>query len=115
MLVVGMAMVFSVAFVAKLKPSSTGAWIFFSSWLCLPYAIMAIALAIRQRGKPTGARQTVAVGIATVAGLLMLADIIVWHPDAQGAIAVLMVAPIQVVLWLILNVALNSWQKRRSA
>lgn len=107
MVLVGMAMILSLAFVAKLKPNSTGAWLFFATWLCLPYAIMAIVLMIRQRRRQTGARQTVAVGIAVVAGVLMLADIIIWHPDAQGAIAVLMVPPIQFVLWVIMAFAIN--------
>ena len=89
-------------FVNMLKPSSAGALVFFALWLVLPYAVMTAALLwLRRNGKAVAHCCVVAVLLST-AGILFLAEVIVWHPDAQGALAVLMTPILQLGAFAIL-------------
>jgi hypothetical protein len=103
----------TVFFVSALTPTSTGAFLFFAVWLNLPYAIICTALLILQRrGTASFHWYVVAVSVA-IGGILFLADVIFWHKDAQGAIAVLMTPILQgVALAILLPIA---WWLSRNA
>ena len=101
----------SIWFVGLLKPSSTGAWVFFTTWLTLPHAILGTLLARRRTGTSNHVH-AVAIMIAA-AGILFLADTVLWHPDAQGAIAVLML-PILQGMALLLLLPAAGWLARRA-
>jgi hypothetical protein len=79
----------SLVFVQILKPTSLGAALFFSGWLLLPYAALALALIFGARERVAVKAIVVVSVVAAGAGLLFLTDIIYWHPDPQGGIAVL--------------------------
>ena len=103
----------SVWFVSVLKPTSIGAFVFFAVWLISPYAIMSAALMfLRPKASPTFHWYIVAV-IVSIGGILFLVDVIFWHPDAQGSLAVAMTPILQggvfvlllpVVWWVSRNV-----------
>ena len=97
----------SLGFVARLKPVGPGPWLFFSIWLLLPYGVMALSLWRKQRRQQVATPQTVIAIIAICTGIFALAYIIVWRPDPQGALAVLMVPPIQIIVWFIMTVVHN--------
>jgi hypothetical protein len=103
----------TIFFISVLKPTSTGAFLFFAVWLNLPYAIICAALLILQRrGTASFHWYVVAVSIP-IGGILFLADVIFWHKDAQGAIAVLMTPILQsVALAILLPIA---WWLSRNA
>jgi len=103
----------TVWFVSALKPTSIGAFVFFAVWLISPYAMMSAALMfLRPKDSPSFHWYVVAV-IVSIGGILFLADVIFWHPDAQGAIAVLMTPILQGgVLVLLLPVV---WWVSRNA
>ncbi len=83
----------AVSLVAVLKPTSVGAYVFFAAWLAIPYiAIVAGLVLLERAGRASGYWCVVAVA-GSVVGVVFLADVIYWHRDAQGGIAVLM-API---------------------
>ena len=87
----------SLAFVPILKPTSTGAYLFLACWLLLPHALMTVALFFfHHRQRRTGWLCGAVAGVA-LAGVLLLCDIIFWHPDAQGAIAVVMTPLLQLL------------------
>ncbi|WP_126452598.1 hypothetical protein [Sulfuriflexus mobilis] len=85
----------TIFFVSALKPTSTGAFVFFAVWLILPYVIICVALLILQRKGTASFHWYVVAVIVTIGGILFLADVIFWHRDAQGAIAVLMTPILQ--------------------
>lgn len=103
----------SIFFVIALKPNSTSALVFFSLWLALPYIIMSAVLAIMQRRRKLTIHYLLIVFIVVIGGMLMLADIIFWHPDAQGAIAVLMVPIVQAGVLICLWPIANWWSQRK--
>lgn len=81
--------------VSTLKPTSFGPFVFFTIWLISPYAIMSAALMfLRQKDKPSFHWYIVAIIVST-GGILFLLNVIFWHPDAQGAMAVLMTPILQ--------------------
>jgi hypothetical protein len=101
----------SIAFVATLKPVSATAFAVFAAWLLVPYAIIAgILIAVRRRGIALLPWYSGALVVA-VAGLAYLADVVLWHPDAQGGIAVLMAPLLQGVLAAVLF-AMGAWRHR---
>jgi len=101
----------SVFFVSALRPTSTGAFAFFAIWLTLPYAIMAAALILLQRKCMASFHWHVVAIIVSTAGMLYLADVIFWHPDAQGAIAVL-ITPLFQAGALVLVLPVSWWLSR---
>jgi hypothetical protein len=85
----------TVFFVSVLKPTSTGAFVFFAVWLSLPYVVIcAVLLTLQRKGAATFHWYVVAV-IVSIGGILFMADVIFWHRDAQGAIAVFMIPILQ--------------------
>lgn len=101
----------SIWFVGVLKPSSTGAWVFLAAWLTLPHAALGALLARRRTGAPIH-MHVVAITVAA-GGILYLADTVFWHPDAQGAIAVVMLPLLQGAA-LILLLPAAGWMARRA-
>jgi len=89
-LLIAIAACTTVLFVRTLKPTSAGAFVFFAVWLIFPYAIMSAALIFLQRKGNASFHWYVVAVIVSTGGILFLADVMFWHPDAQGAIAVLM-------------------------
>lgn len=62
--------------------------ILLGGWLALPYVALTLALIFGARTRGSIAATVVVSVVVAGAGLLFLADTIYWHPDAQGAIAV---------------------------
>ena len=89
-LLIAIAVCTTVLFVNALKPTGIGAFVFFAVWLVSPYAIMGAALIFFRRKGTVSFHWHVAAVMVSAGGVLFLADVIYWHPDAQGAIAVLM-------------------------
>lgn len=103
----------TVWFVSALKPTSIGAFVFFCVWLISPYAIMSAALMFLVSKDRLSFHWHIVAVIVSAGGILFLADVIFWHPDAQGAIAVLMTPILQgVALVLLLPVV---WWVSRNA
>lgn len=102
----------TVLFVAAMKPTSTTAFALFSAWLLIPHAAMAAALMLKQRKGATPAHWHAVAIVVCSAGVLAIADAIYWHPDAQGALAVMMV-PLLQGLALGLLLPLSGWARRR--
>ena len=90
--------------VALLKPSSVGAWAFFSLWLVSPYVAMGVGLAITAGKSADTLRWHLIVLLVSALGVALLADVSWWHRDAQGAIAVLLVPVLQLAAWTALVV-----------
>jgi hypothetical protein len=92
---------FSLFVVFKLQPVSAGAFVFLALWLALPHALMALLLyASRRKQKPV-LPWCVATFLVTLGGIYVLADVIYWHPDAQGAIAVVLTPVLQGIAFAI--------------
>ncbi|WP_374285074.1 hypothetical protein [Novosphingobium sp.] len=98
----GIAACISVGFVQSLKPVSAGAYLFWSSWLVLPYLGLGAAMFLARRKARSSSMVQGTAMIVSIAGPLLLADAVFWHPDAQGGIAVLMVPFVQAGLAAIL-------------
>ena len=87
----------SLTFVNVLKPNSLGAAAFFTVWLVLPYAALALGLTFFAKERASAIAYVVVVAIVTVGGLLFLTYVIFLHPDPQGGIAVLFTPVYQAV------------------
>jgi hypothetical protein len=102
----------SVFFVVRLQPTSAGAFAFLAVWLAVPHGAMAaLLIALQSRGKPL-LPWCVAAVLVAIGGLYVLADAIFWHPDAQGAIAVVLTPVLQGIAFLI-AAPLLWWAGRR--
>ncbi|MBP6225438.1 MAG: hypothetical protein KA439_10275 [Rhizobacter sp.] len=99
----------SVFLVFTLKPTTWTAHVIFTGWLCLPYAAMLCLLLRGWKARLPGLSRSLAVTLVSMAGLLFLLDTVVWRPDAQGAIAVLMIPMIQGGLLAIVLPVLKRW------
>lgn len=77
------------------KPTSTGAFVFFAVWLVLPYVMMSAALILLRQKRVTSVYWHIVSLLVSIGGIVFLADVIFWHPVAQGAIAVLMTPLLQ--------------------
>lgn len=103
----------TVWFVAAMKPTSPAAFLFFSAWLVSPHAAMATVLLLLQRKGAAPAHWYVIAIVVSIGGVLFLADVIFWHTDAQGAIAVLMAPWLQGIALAVLH-ALSALVYRRT-
>lgn len=111
--VIAAAASITVIFVKALKPTSGGAFLFFAVWLVLPYVIMSAVLIFLRRKGTTSVHWQVMAALVSIGGILFMADVIFWRPDAQGAIAVLMTPILQggaSALWLLVA----SWLSRNA-
>ncbi len=100
-------------FVALAKPSNLGAYGVFIVWMLLPYVLMVIQTAKSEHPNVNIGSVFITVVLASWA----LADIFYIHPDPQGAIAMFMVPPSQVVLYEIvsaLGLGLLSWRAKKT-
>lgn len=103
----------TVLLVKALKPVSSSAFVFFLVWLLLPYvAIIAVLISLHRQGK-AALHCHAATFIVTAGGMLLLADIIYWHPDPQGAIAVLMLPILQGIAFAVL-LTVSSWISKKN-
>jgi hypothetical protein len=102
----------TVLFVAAMKPTSATAFVLWSAWLLIPHAAMVAALILKQRNGATPGHWHAVAIVVCVAGVLLIADAIFWHPDAQGALAVMMVPLLQGIA-LALLLPLSGWAHRR--
>lgn len=80
----------TVAFVNALMPTSAGAYLFFVAWLVIPYVVLGATLISVRREKSSSICWQLVALLVAIGGIIFLADTIFWHPDPQGAIAVLM-------------------------
>lgn len=111
LLVAIVAACITVVFVKALKPTSAGAFVFFATWLVLPYVVMSTGLIVMWRNRTASVHWHAVAILVSIGGIVFLTDVIYWHPDAQGAIAVLMTPILQGgAAALLLPVA--SWMSR---
>src|SRR5262245_14846476 len=96
--VLALATLASWLFVAVLRPST---WLaaLLAAWLVLPYCVLALIVRLGA-GRSSQIAGAVTSAVVAAAGLLFLTDVILWHPDPQGGIAVFF-TPIYQVLALI--------------
>jgi len=108
-LVMTIALSATIYFILALKPSNFNAFLLFAVWLNIPYVAMGVALFFVQKSELASPHWGALAMIISVGGILFVLDVIYWHPDAQGAIAVMMTPFLQgivgallapVVLWL---------------
>lgn len=85
----------SIAFVVALKPVSTGAFAFWALWMTAPHIGLALSRVAKMRH---GRHLPLIAAVMSVAGLLYLADVVLWHPDPQGGLAVLIAPLLQAAL-----------------
>ncbi|MDZ7862830.1 hypothetical protein [Acidovorax sp.] len=97
--------------VAALKPVSALAFAAFAAWLLAPYGLMAMALAALRRQQATELHGYLVAVLVSLGGIAWLAVILFWRPDAQGALAVLMV-PVYQGVALVLLAPLAAWLGR---
>lgn len=83
-----------------LKINSLTGWIVFGGWLSAPYAISVMGLFMLYGEKEGLLFHCWGVIIAVAIGLYLIVDITYIHPDAQGALALLMVPLFQVGAYL---------------
>lgn len=102
----------SLLFVVKLKPSGAAAFAFLSIWLSLPYVAMAVLLFYLQRGGVALLPWCLAAVLVALGGLYVLVDVIYLHPDAQGAIAVVL-TPLLQGIGFIVAAPLAWWAGKR--
>ena len=113
LLVLIVAACITVTFVSMLKPTSAGAFLFFVAWLILPYLVMGAALILAWRKEITAMDWQVVAVVVSIVGIIFMTDAIFWHPDAQGAIAVLMTPILQGGASALL-LPLASWASRNA-
>lgn len=107
------AMCATIYFTLALKPSSNNAFIFFAIWLSAPYVLMGIGLLfLRKHGGDSVYWCALAV-VISAGGIIYLLDVIYWHRDAQGAIAVVITPILQAIAFAVL--APLAWWLSRDA
>lgn len=102
----------SILFVAALKPSDIITFAIISLWLTVPYAIMSAGLKYMECHNNIRMHGYWIAMITSLFGILFLTDVVCWHPDAQGAIAVLMTPGLQGIV-LMLLIPLARWISSR--
>lgn len=108
----GAAACATIFFLVALKPSNAGAFAFGAAWLTAPHMVLAgVLMVLRRRGTPLQP-WCIAAALVTVAGLYMHVDAIWLHPDAQGAIAVMITPVLQGIAFLVVA-PLAWWAARR--
>jgi phosphoglycerol transferase MdoB-like AlkP superfamily enzyme len=85
---VAIAAVTTLVFADALKPTSLEAAMFISAWLLLLYAGLALIVAFFAKAPVPAKSWAVITLVVAAGGVLFLANIIYWHPDPQGGIAV---------------------------
>jgi|GEM_PF-1390461 len=103
-----LATILTLAMVRVLQPTTLKAGMLFSAWLLLPYGLLAVIAAVRSRDSAEALANLAATLLIAGGGLMFLTDVIFFHPDAQGAIALLM-APILQGIGILILVPLAHW------
>lgn len=103
-----LATILTLDIVRVLQPTTLKADMPFSAWLLLPYGLLATITAVWSMNRAAAHANLVATLLVASSGLMFLADVIFFHPDAQGAIAVLM-APILQGIGIMILVPLAHW------
>ena len=99
-LLMAIAACISIWFVSVIKPTSVGAFFVFAVWLISPYVILTRILLFRRSANRLP--WFIAAVIVSMGGILLLSDVIFWHKDAQGAIALLLVPIFQGAAFVVL-------------
>ena len=87
----------TLAMMRVLQPTTLKADLLFSSWLLLPYALLAGIVAVGARHRTAALANLATTLLVAGGGLAYLADVVLFHPDAQGPIALLMIPALQVI------------------
>jgi len=96
-LVLAVALCATLYFTFALKPSSLKAHLFIAAWLSAPYVAMGVGLFfLHKRGGDSVYWCALAV-LISAGSIIYLLDVIYWHRDAQGAIAVAITPILQVI------------------
>jgi hypothetical protein len=95
--VMAIALCATIYFTLALKPSSFNAFIFFATWLSAPYLVMGIGLFFLHKHGGAGVYWCALAVLISAGGIIYLLDVIYWHRDAQGAIAVVMTPVLQMI------------------
>ncbi len=85
----------TLAMIRVLSPTSLEADVLFSIWLLFPYVMMSVLLRFLSGDHPSAVAHFAVTLLVSLGGLHLLVDIIFFHPDAQGPIALLLVPVIQ--------------------
>jgi hypothetical protein len=101
-ILMAIAACFSVWTVSIGKTTSVGAFVFFAAWLVTPYVILSAVLIFLSPQFGSSFHWFFVAALVTVAGILMLSDVMFWHKDAQGAIAILLVPLFQGIAYVVL-------------
>ena len=99
--------------VSLLKPTSITALALFSMWLLVPNLLMALGLWWAARKRALHAIWDIVALLVTLGGVVLVADPIFWHRDAQGAIAIMMTPLTQIAAWVALA-PVSWWVSRKS-
>lgn len=102
------AAVASLVFVRILEPTTLAMTAFLSGWLLLPYAVLALILALSAKERPAAIASVVVTLLVVGGGLLLLTAVIFVYPDPQGGIAVLF-TPIYQALAIAVLLPLARW------
>lgn len=104
----------TIFFVKALKPTTVVAFAFYAVWLILPYVVIGTALILLWHKRIASVHWHILAVMVSVGGIVFLTDVIFWHPDAQGAIAVLMTPILQGgVFAILLPLASRIWRYLR--
>lgn len=101
-LVMAIALCATLYFCVALKPSSFNAFIFLAIWLSAPYLAMGIALFFLHKHGGDSVYWCALAVIISAGCIIYLLDVIYWHPDAQGAIGVVIAPILQMIVCAIL-------------
>lgn len=105
------ATVTTLAMARVLQPTTIEADILFSGWL-LPYVLLAGIVAMWSRNRAAALANLATTVLVAGGGLKFLADVIFFHPDPQGPIALLM-TPILQGVGIAIAAPLSHWALRR--
>jgi hypothetical protein len=99
--------------VSLLKPTSATAFALFSMWLLAPNGLMVLGLGWGARKQKSHPIWDGAALLVTLGGVVLVADPIFWHRDAQSAIAIMMTPLTQAAAGVLLA-PVCWWVSRRS-
>jgi hypothetical protein len=94
-LVMAIALCVTIYFTLALKPSSLNAFLFLATWLSAPYLAMGIGPFFLHKHGGASVYWCLLAVFISAGGIIYLMDVIYWHRDAQGAIAVEMTPILQ--------------------
>lgn len=99
-------------FVRALQPSTVRAATLLAVWLLTPRAVSAAWLSVTRRSPRQSAVAGIVTTLVAAGGTAMLIDAVYIHPDAQGAIAVVL-TPIYEMAALVVLAPISAWLAAR--